>query len=454
MVKTVKMKTKHMLLVVVGFVALSTLGFMHWSRGQGLVIHEWGTFTSLQGSDGVPLKWNPLSSSHLPGFVYSWRRAGGGRLPTGLLALGPKSSLLTLQRLETPVIYFYSDRQQTVDLSVHFPKGGITEWYPQASAIGPSIIQPGQAITKLDSGLHALDASPAFTLASLDVGRNVNESLIEWQRLKVLPVGGADKSTDLPKDNSGSHYFTARNTDSAYVQVPSLGQPKRGSELEKFLFYRGVGDFATPLNVSMESGDRVSLLNAGTHPISHLFILSIKGKSGSLIALDDLKPGQHTEAVLASVQQLRPLDELLVKIGGSMEHALIAEGLFDREAIAMVNTWKDSWFSEEGDRVLYLLPRAWTDEVLPMIVTPAPKDLVRVMVGRAELITPETEKQLAAGIASAKQNRQKAVKELRPLAAQLGRFAEPAWDHALSLAELPLEDQAQLHGLLRAPSAN
>ena len=60
----------------------------------------------------------------------------------------------------------------------------------------------------------------------------------------------------------------------------------------------------------------------------------------------------------------------------------------------MVNTWQDQWFAEEGTRVLYLLPRAWTDRTLPLQVSPRPDSVVRVMVGRAELITPSVEREL------------------------------------------------------------
>src|SRR5262245_6970846 len=93
------------------------------------VAHEWGTFTSVQGADGKLLQWHPLESSHLPKFVYDWRHPGEGRRDaSGISSL--KSSVASLQRMETPVIYFYSDHNQTVDVSVHFPQGIITEWYP------------------------------------------------------------------------------------------------------------------------------------------------------------------------------------------------------------------------------------------------------------------------------------------------------------------------------------
>src|SRR5712691_2819857 len=89
------------------------------------------------------LKWHPLESSQLPKFVYNWQRAELGRYPSGLLSLGTKNALVTLQRMETPVIYFYTKKEQTVDLTVRFPKGAITEWYPQAPEVGPSFVRPG-----------------------------------------------------------------------------------------------------------------------------------------------------------------------------------------------------------------------------------------------------------------------------------------------------------------------
>ena len=55
------------------------------------------------------------------------------------------------------------------------------------------------------------------------------------------------------------------------------------------------------------------------------------------------------------------------------------EGLYTAEATAMVNTWEDSWL-EDGTRVLYVLPKEWTDEVLPLTITPAPQEVARVNV--------------------------------------------------------------------------
>src|SRR2546429_5550108 len=111
------------------------------------------------------LDWRPLESSRLPNFVYNWQHPGLNRHPGGMLTL-TKNVLVTLQRMETPVIYFYTDQPQTVDVSVDFPKGTITEWYPQASQIGPASAPVSPTIAKMDQCAHKVGAKPAFTFAS------------------------------------------------------------------------------------------------------------------------------------------------------------------------------------------------------------------------------------------------------------------------------------------------
>src|SRR6185436_14521622 len=76
-------------------------------------------------------------------------------------------------------------------------------------------------------------------------------------------------------------------------------------------------------------------------------------------------------------------------LAGSLEALLTREGLYPREARAMVDTWRDSWF-EEGTRLLYIVPRATIDAMLPLDIKPRPIETARVFVGRMELITPAT----------------------------------------------------------------
>src|SRR5438445_2702555 len=111
-------------LVCTGIACVSAVslfaGFLTSSSSRGYVAHEWGTFTSVQGGDGVLLDWRPLETSRLPKFVYDWTHPGLGRIPSSALLFG-KGGMVTLQRMETPVIYFYSQKEQEVDVSVDFP---------------------------------------------------------------------------------------------------------------------------------------------------------------------------------------------------------------------------------------------------------------------------------------------------------------------------------------------
>ncbi|MCA8942848.1 MAG: hypothetical protein KDB80_09845, partial [Planctomycetes bacterium] len=60
----------------------------------------------------------------------------------------------------------------------------------------------------------------------------------------------------------------------------------------------------------------------------------------------------------------------------------------------MIATWSRSWFQGNGTRVIYVLPRAEVDRVLPLTIRPTPKQLVRVLVGRLEFIPPEIERRV------------------------------------------------------------
>ncbi len=88
------------------------------------VVHEWGTFTSFSGSDGVPVGFQP-NNSDLPSFIYY--QEGAANSKESRLSRGGTVSM------ETPVLYCYSDRPLRASITVDFPKGWITEWYPFAS---------------------------------------------------------------------------------------------------------------------------------------------------------------------------------------------------------------------------------------------------------------------------------------------------------------------------------
>ena len=88
-----------------------------------LTVHEWGTFTSIAGDDGMAIDWEPLDGpSDLPCFVHRFE-------------VGAKAQLSGTVRMETPVIYLYGPEGSNVSVRVSFPNGFITEWYPKANRV-------------------------------------------------------------------------------------------------------------------------------------------------------------------------------------------------------------------------------------------------------------------------------------------------------------------------------
>src|SRR5881394_3442259 len=77
------------------------------SDNVGMTVHEWGTFTSIAGANGEATSWRSYATpADLPCFVH--------RFP------GFKGGLLGTVRMETPVLYFYSSHDATVDVNVTF----------------------------------------------------------------------------------------------------------------------------------------------------------------------------------------------------------------------------------------------------------------------------------------------------------------------------------------------
>ncbi|HEY7639919.1 MAG TPA: hypothetical protein VH814_09360 [Steroidobacteraceae bacterium] len=364
------------------------------------VVHEWGTFTTVQGADGEQIWWQPPASVDLPDFVYRAALGGDDRPVT----FNPKD-MSALARMETPVIYFYSQRERVADVRVLFRGGNLTEWYPQPMRVAAQSPQ---------SELYTMPA------------RDTRQFVIEWNGVKILARDTREMALDKlirSKPGDGDHYYIARETDANFLRI-AAPQARSRVEHERDLFYRGLGYFQAPLAVGMDADEQALSLNAReAERIDSAFLVSIRrgmmryqriaGAIANAAAVID--PNTQPFGALEDVRKVAMQD---------MARALVAAGLYEKEARAMVNTWQDQWFAEEGTRVLYLLPRPWTDRTLQLQVTPQPDQIVRVMVGRAELITPSVERDLrqqvltySTGDAKAKA---RAVDNVRALG--LGRF--------------------------------
>jgi hypothetical protein len=171
-------------------------------------------------------------------------------------------------------------------------------------------------------------------------------------------------------------------------------------------------------------------------------VLGLERGAGKFVKIDRLAPGESRSVELDLSIAPGSLQEVSGKLGKSMEASLVSEGLYAPEAAAMVKTWKESWLEEDGLRVLYVLPSAWTDRTLPLTINPAPREIVRVMVGRAEVLAPKFEARLAGAIQKANQGDGVARTEARQQIQKLGRFAEPAVSLAIKDAKADVTDTA------------
>lgn len=325
---------------------------------QSFVAHEWGTFTSVAGKDGVSVAWAPLS--------------GPADLPCFVDRLSPLNIKLAegLVRMETPVLYFYSKLNVTLSVQVDFPQGWLTEWYPQATQVKPDFSRNPREWMRFGNGR------------------------LEWDAVQAQ----AAENPAFPAGIGPSRYYAARNTDSAPLHI--------GGQQEKFIFYRGMANFLAPLEAVFRSDGKLVVRNTGsdTIPLAILFE-NHNGKIGYRVAhgLDHavtLDPPELTGDVPALRQD--------------MVNSLVEFGLYKKEALAMLETWQDSWF-EEGTRVFYIVPRPFVDAQLPLKITPAPATLARVFVGRVETLSPWTQQTIETALA----------KGDVPALTRFGRFLNP-----------------------------
>jgi hypothetical protein len=373
------MKSDVRIATVASVLVISAAAILHTAdlstnQPAGLTVHEWGTFTSVAGEDGSAIEWNVLGGiDDLPGFVND----------RGYRCLSLKVRLAGTVRMETPVLYFYSPLPMDAHVRVAFPKGLITEWYPQAECQIDQQSSADGSVHRLEANLNGLDTS----MTSLTGG-------IEWKDVKIEP----NTAPVLPLEKRPSRYYAARATDAAPVSV--------GSQHERFLFYRGVGRVAVPISARLSADGSVVVANLGPDPVPMVMLFESRGGRMGY---------RNAGAVSGSITLNRPsLNDSLPQLQHDLENALASQGLFRKEAQAMVATWQDSWF-EEGSRLIYIVPSRTVDSILPLQVDPGPSQTSRVFVGRMELITSETKRAVEDAI----------VKNDRSVIDRYGRFLEP-----------------------------
>jgi hypothetical protein len=310
-------------------------------------------------------EWGTFTSvADLEGNPVQWMALGGPKPLPCFVYHGESNTKVigySTVRMETPVIYFYAPRKVTLSVQVDFLKGSITEWYPDAT-----------------------------TSRIADTGR------IQWRSVDVLP----GESPELPTGKEPNHYYAARATDAAPLAV--------GKEREGLLFYRGMGDMDIPVRPRYTKDGKLELRAAGPSPAEMVIVFENRGG----------KIGYRVAGELKGVIEVDPpqLNRNLADLRRDLAASLVKAGLYPKEAAAMIETWRDSWF-EEGTRVLYLMPRDVVDRSLPLAVKPSPTAIERVFVGRVEVLSPATRREIETAQAN---------HDVHGLL-KYGRYLQPFW---------------------------
>jgi hypothetical protein len=337
-------------------------------------IHEWGTFTALQNEVGRPLGWINTEDEPVPSFCH--RLSHSLLVPVDDLAPAffkdaPRAHPDVILRLETPVVYFHPPASATlpqkVDFRVEFRGGWLTEYYPDGKVGAPGLTTRSFQYGRLHSGI---------------------QGSLEWKGLQIGKEGSFPKTEDPV-------WLSPRNVKAASVTAA-------GGESERFLFYRGVAYSQAPLLV-LRSEDGKTLHIEGWLPdalknqvplrIPRLWLADIREDGTTAFrTLPAQKIAMTTLAPLTTIpSSFEAKDYSLARLNAlrsEMHDGLVGDGLHSDEADALLNTWDASYFRSSGMRLFFLVPRAWTDYMLPL-KTSIEADIKRVMIGRLELITPQ-----------------------------------------------------------------
>jgi hypothetical protein len=351
-----------------------------------LVVHEWGTITTRHAPDGTPQgRLNRIEPSEtLPSFVHQYdpppTRADPAK-STLKSPIGPGRPDVTM-RLETPVIYFHPagapDPNRTFDVRVRFRGGVINEFYPSADASVE--LDTARIGAKLQTGL--LRGWDGAVLNNYVLGE------LSWRGI-ALDAGGSLPATT-------NHVWLAPRA------ARSTSVKNGGGEAERYLFYRGVAHldalFQTthgPDGVRLRAPRALHWMSGASMTVPRVWLLDVRADGRSAFR-------EHEKIVIdrssagADLLTLAPLPEAeygrdaIAALRKSMKRSLVGAGLFDDEAEAMLETWRDSYFAAPGTRLLYIVPNEWTAYFLPLEIS-VPHTLRRVLVGRIDLLDAETQ---------------------------------------------------------------
>jgi hypothetical protein len=363
---------KNVLLLVCFFM----LNF-YFVKGQSITAHEWGTFTARFTDLGLPYyNMHQRVEEPLPNFVegldfnsnyFDSLITQPGKAWSGL-AFGKELTIFnTTIKMETPVVYFYSkDAVNDLLVDVKFNKGSISQFYPKPFDYEDSNFVKRQ--------IKYQPPSCASCPGKLALNFNEYKGKASWQ---IAILNDMDINNCSENDPKLPKVWTApRQTQSNLITC-------NGTK-EKFIFYRGLGGFDNPITLKYTQNYNLKIENKLNLPITYVLAIETLD-DGSYSIWDTIKLDANSTRIIRNKKiRLTKLEWELGYWKDFLKH-LIDDGLYEDEARAILETWKESYFDTKGLKVFYLVPRNFTDSILPINFSKPISDLQRVMIGRAEI---------------------------------------------------------------------
>jgi hypothetical protein len=348
-------------------VALAALCADASARADGkLVVHEWSTFTCVQNEAGKLIGGINVEGAPVPEFLHETApdilvpTDPGAPTPLRVARCHPD---VTMQ-VDAAVMNFYPDEgfDSPIDVRVSFWSGLFTHLFPDA----------------------AVSRHPASERGPFDLG-----AALHWS--------GQIKPADDASPVGAPAWLASRASEAAPLEV--------NGERAKFLFYRGIGLlFTGPLKVSRNGPELVITAIRDEPQIDQLWLVDVR--PDGRLAFRVLRPFNSDTAFLVRAgHHFAPEDyngENLSALRTALAEALIAAGLFEAEAGALLNSAQASYFASPGLRLFFLRPGGSTrldisvrgDRCCPdKLPEPRPRKLTRpevtrVMLTRIEIVSP------------------------------------------------------------------
>ncbi|MFT7591881.1 MAG: hypothetical protein ACI9UJ_001810, partial [bacterium] len=333
-----------------------------------LIVHEWGTFTSKFSTTGVPYQdLHKTIDEPVPDFVYhinfdtiyeiGREYNKGYERDTGRLDLQDVSI-----KMETPVLYFYSAKAiEELRVQVEFPKGSISEYYPL-----PFVREDTNYVKR-----HTRNANSRYGKASLsfiDYKGYAKWNINVLAPDDLIPLTYVDE--EVPK-----LWSAPRKTKANKIEC--------NGEVEKYIFYRGLASFETQIQPSYTYSGNLLVKNQGL-AIKYAIVYEKTPEGERFIWGVNSIPENGLITFEPSKVSISDADWTNGYRQGFVS-SLIDAGLYRDEAEAMLNTWDESYFGKPGIKIFWIVPRSFTDEILPISFSESVVDLQRVMVGRTEI---------------------------------------------------------------------